>query len=118
MRTQFQALCSQGRSREPIIKGRGGKEAGIAEAASRQKGNSAAVCGVSEGLLEEMRSPLAGRGKGGHVRQEAQHRGRAGGARGQQRNQEGSLQAAVWRKWYNGSWRRQQRQQQAACEPQ
>lgn len=43
----------------------------IARATSRQTGNSVVVCRLREGLLEGVRSPLKGRGKGVHLRQEA-----------------------------------------------
>lgn len=39
--------------------------------ATRQTGNSAVVCRLREGLLEGVRSPLKGRGKGVRLRQEA-----------------------------------------------
>lgn len=71
----------------------------ITGASSGQKGNSVAVGGVREGLLEEVRGWPMGRGKGEHPRQEALHVGRPRGARGlgSLRKWEGFHQAAVWR---------------------
>lgn len=54
---------------------------GHSQAPSGQKGNSTVVCGVTGGPLEEMRSWLAGRGKGEPLRQ-AQPVGKLRGARG------------------------------------
>lgn len=39
--------------------------------ATRQTGNSAVVCRLREGVLEGVRSPLKGTGKGVRLRQEA-----------------------------------------------
>lgn len=74
-------------------------------ASSGQKEISAAVCGVREGLLEQVRGWPRGRDKEKHLRQEAQHVGRPGGARGlgSLRNWEGFHQAAIWRKQHKAS---------------
>ena len=59
-----QTLWSWGRSRECTIRGRAGK-AGICRGSPwTGREQSAAVCGAREGLLEEARSQLTGRGRG------------------------------------------------------
>lgn len=62
------------------------------------------VCRLREGLLEGVRSPLKGRGKGVHLRQEAgMWAARRSQRPGSLRNPERCRQAAAWRKWDKGA---------------
>lgn len=96
-----QVLWSRGRRRECTIRGRGGKADIYRGSPWTEREQSAVVCGAREGLLEEVRSQLTGRGKGeclgrrlsvweGQEKQEAS------------RGTEGPHQPAVWRKWHQG----------------
>lgn len=78
------------------------------------------VCRVKGGLQEQVRSWLAGREKESISCKrlsiwESQEEPEAMAVGG---TEERFHWAAVWRKWYKGSWRRQQWLRQEACERQ
>lgn len=73
MRTQFQALWSRGRSRELTIRGRGWGKAGIAGAASGQKGRRVLWSVGQRRPSRSSEEPAGREGKGRASQQEAQH---------------------------------------------